>query len=364
MANISTKTFLRLLVYISFYGILSFSSNPIFAQTWYSYQTGNWSSPLSWTTDGGSFPLYVNPTNAVPGATHNVVITSGKVISMDVNNQQVASISVIGTLDILATTGHNFGTISGSGRIKIAGATDNFPAGTATNFADNAVGGTLEINGAGILLTSPHTFNNVVVNMSAVANVAVLKNNWTINGNLTITQGLLQFEDASAPQNRTLTVTRNVAVAANGGIRTANSNNRHEFNLFGDFVNNGTAHFTNRGAANTVAEALDGIVDVNFRSAMQDQQAVCNGDTRFYRIEIDKGTNDRYKVSLSASLAANFSLFGFAQEGHTANTSQLVANNNALGLLNGTVEIGTNVTIPALQTSGSTGNYNISTGAT
>lgn len=313
-----------------------------FGQTWYSYQTGNWSNPLSWTTDGSSFPLYVNPTNAIPGVADNVVITSGKTISLDVSTQQVVSMNVIGTLDVLATTGHNFGTISGSGRIRIAGATDNFPAGTATNFADNAVGGTLEINGTSILLSTPRTFNNVVINMSATANAAVLKSNYTINGDLTITQGLLQFEDATAPANRTVVVNGHVTVGVNGGIRTHNSSNRHEFNLFGDFINDGVSYFTNRTAADYNNEAADGIVDANFRSAARNQQITCNGETRFYRIEIDKGTDDTYIASISASSVANFNLFGRANDPVDNDTD---ANDNALALLAGTVELGDNVTV-------------------
>lgn len=326
-----------------------------YGQTWYSYQSGNWNDPLSWTTDGSLFPLYVNPAPAkVPGIGDNVVITSGKTITMDVNSVVTNSINVIGTLDVAATTGHNFTTISGAGRIKIAGASDNFPAGNATNFVDNAVGGTLEINGAAILLNIARTFNNVVINMSGTGDAAVLKNNYTLNGDLTITRGLLQFENATAPANRTLTVNGHVSVAGNGGIRTFGSNNRHKFNLYGDFTNNGTTYFTNRIAADYNNEATDGIVDVNFLSPSRNQQVACNGETNFYRIEINKGTDDTYKASFAASDPANFNLYGRANIAVDAPSG---TNNNALGLIVGTVEIGPNVNIDQLNTT--TLNYSI-----
>ena len=331
-----------------------------YGTTWYSYQSGNWSDPTTWTTDGSSFPLYVNPApGLIPGPSDDVVIKSGQIVTMDINNAQVNSINVIGTLNVAATTGHQFTDISGTGRIRIAGAVDNFPGGAATNFADVAVGGTLEINGANLVLNVPRTFKNVVVNMNSTSSTVVLKNNLTVNGDLTISQGLFQFEDAAAPANRTLTVNGHTTVAATGGIRVASTNNRHEFDLFGDFVNNGTAYFTNRVTPNYAAEATDGIVDVNFRSSSRDQLVACNGVTRFYRLEINKGSDDTYTVSLSAADPTHFALLGFANQGH-GSVAQLASNVNALGLIFGTVEIGSNVAIPVLSTDG---NYNISVGA-
>lgn len=312
-----------------------------YARTWYSYQSGNWSDPLSWTLDGSVFPLYVNP-GSFPSIGDNVVITSGRTITMDNNNFAIGSINVIGTLDVLATTGHNFNTISGSGRIKIAGSTDNFPGGTATNFADNALGGTVEVNGMGMTLDLAKTFNNMVINMTGATDVATLLNNVVLNGDLTITNGLLRFSDDATAVNRNFTVNGNVTVASTGGIRTGTDNARHEFNLYGNLTNNGTAYFTNRVAANTGAEATDGIVDVNFLSGSRDQQGVCNGVTRFYRIEVNKGVDDTYKASISASSAGNFNLFGAAN--YDINTAS-GANDNAMGLIAGTVELGANVTV-------------------
>jgi len=328
-----------------------------YGRTWYSYQSGNWSNPLTWTLDGGVFPVILNPTNTIPIGSDNVVITSGRIVSMDINNTSITGITVIGTLDVLATTGHSFTTISGTGNIRIAGATDNFPAGTATNFADNAVGGTVEVNGTAISLNAARTFNNMIINMTGSTDVATLLQNITLNGNLTITNGLLRFSNNAAAVNRNFTVNGNVSISITGGIRTGTDNARHEFNLYGDFTNAGTANFTNRVVANTAMEATDGIVDVNFLGAIRNQQVSCNGVTNFYRVEINKGIDDTYRATFTASAAANFNLFGAANyDINTASGSNL----NALGLTFGTVELRANVNVSALNT---TGNYAIYEGA-
>ncbi|PZR28303.1 MAG: hypothetical protein DI538_24935, partial [Azospira oryzae] len=254
---------------------------------WYSYQSGNWDNPTSWTTDGSLFPLLVNPGNAIPGPADNVVITSGRTMIMNVNNVAIQSLSITGTLDLLASSGHNFTSLSGSGRIRMGGTVDNFPSGTVTEFADAAVGGTVEVYGTALSLNQARTFNDLVVNMTGVNDMASLLSNITLNGDLTINNGVLRFGDNVSTVNRTLTVNGDVVVAASGGIRTGTGNNsstRHEFNLYGDFTNNNTAYFTNRTAVNLTAEATDGRVDVNFLSSTQNQTASCNAVTRFYRI--------------------------------------------------------------------------------
>ncbi|HYG20126.1 MAG TPA: hypothetical protein VD816_14410, partial [Ohtaekwangia sp.] len=328
-------------------------------RTWYSYQSGNWTNPTVWTLDGGVFPLYVNPSNEIPGISDNVIITPGRIITANTNGILINSAQVDGTLDLAATTGHNFVTISGIGRIMMSGATDNFPAGDATLFADAAIGGTVEIYGAGTVLSQAHTFNDLEIEMNTAASVTTILNNITLNGDLRILNGLMQFNDNSSTTAKTFTVAGNVTVESSAGIRVGTANARHEFNLHGNFTNDGTALFTNRGAANVGAEATDGIVDVNFVSAVRDQTVLLNNTTNFYRIEINKGVDDTYKVSLTASAVSAFNLFGFANDSH-GSVAQLATNGNALGLIYGTVEVGPNVVIPILS---STGNYNISAGA-
>ncbi|MFP4091804.1 MAG: hypothetical protein ACLFT3_15975, partial [Cyclobacteriaceae bacterium] len=76
-------------------------------RTWYSYQSGNWNNPNAWTLDGGVSPLLVNPGDEYPGTDDHVVITSGRTITMNIDNQTVASMEVTGRLDMAATSGHD-----------------------------------------------------------------------------------------------------------------------------------------------------------------------------------------------------------------------------------------------------------------
>ncbi len=343
-------------------GTLDLTASPVNGlsnRTWYSYQSGNWTTPTSWTLDGGVTPLLVNPSNEIPGISDNVVITSGRTISMNTNNVQINSMEVVGTLNLLASTGHNFITVSGIGRIQTSAATDNLPTASYTLFADASIGGTFEINGTGIALNQARTFKTVEVNLTSTTDIASLEANYTLNGDLRILNGIFRFNNNIAIANRSCTVNGNVTVSSTGGIRTGTAaNTRHEFNLNGNFTNDGTAYFTQRSGAVTAAvvngaEATDGIVDVNLISASRDQSVACNGVTRFYRIEISKGIDETYKATLTASAVANFTLYGKADyninEANAASNPNS-SNLNALGLNFGAVEIGNNVVIPFLNT--------------
>jgi hypothetical protein len=343
-------------------GTINATTSPVSGvanKTWYSYQSGDWNDSGVWTLDGGVFPLYVNPSNQIPSPSDNVIIHPGRIITANISNIQVGNVQVDGTLDFGATTGHNFLTIAGIGRIRLGGAIDNFPSGDASLFADNTIGGTVEIYGAGMSISTSRTFNNLEINMNTGLSMATLLANVTLNGHLNILNGILRFNDNSSTTSKTFTVTGDVSVEASAGIAVGTGNARHEFNLNGDFITDGTCSFTNRVAPNYTAEASDGIVDVNFVNDYADQTVSLNGPTTFYRIEINKGVDYTYKVTLTASAPAYFNLLGYANDGH-GSQAQLTANDNALGLLYGTVEIGTNIIVSNLS---NTGNYNVSAGA-
>ncbi len=311
-------------------GTLNLTTSPVTGvsnRTWYSYQSGNWNDPLAWTLDGGITPLFVNPGNEIPGITDNVVVTSGRTITMNVNNVQINSMQVIGTLDVAATTGHNFVTISGNGRIRLSGSTDNFPAGSTTSFADNSIGGTVEFYGTGKSLTSSRTYNNVEIAMTGTSDQVTMLANQTLNGNLTINNGIFRINDNVTLANLTITIFGNVTVNANGGIRVGNTatTTRHEFNLHGNFANDGgTAYFTNRTAADFTNDDTSGFADFNTINPTRDQSVLCNGETRFSRIEINKGLTNTYKTTISASQVSFFNLFGRAN--FSVDAAQLTTN--------------------------------------
>jgi hypothetical protein len=327
----------------------------------YSYKSGSWDDAGTWTLDPSGMqwlnPDTYSPSTSPTSANDEVVVLSGKTVSVTSNNKVNRSLTVTGTLDLGTTTGHSFSTISGSGLIRLAG--DNFPAGVATGFTSPGQGeGTVEFYGNSRNLSNSRTFYNVNVNMTA-GNTLTLLTDYVINGNLTLASGIFSINNTTAVA-RNITVYGNITVESSGRISTGTGNARHQLNLYGDFTNNGEASFTNRTSAVYGSEAANGIVDVNFLSPDRNQSILCRGITSFYRIEIDKGTDFTYILNIDATDTDYFRLYGFANEGHGA-ASQLTENNNALGLIRGTVRIGNNIDIPVL--SQNAGNYNISEAA-
>ncbi len=328
--------------------------------TWYTLKTGAWNAWETWTLDpSGALPN--NPGHDYPQLTsESVVIKNGKIVTMNLNNIHCASLKVDGSLKLATTTGHQFDNISGTGQILMAA--DNFPAfSDYSEFVDAGQdeGKVVYYGSTSYTLSNSYTFFNMEIDMDAGQTVTLL-NNYTLNGDLTITSGTLQINDNSATANLNLTVKGDVKVETNGLIHTGSANARHQFNFYGDFSNKGEVKFTNRASAAYASEATDGIVDANFLSASKDQSISCDGITNFYRIEINKGSDATYVLNIDASDVANFNLFGYANQSH-GSVAQLTDNANALGLIIGTVRIGSNISIPVLSSSAS--NYNISAGA-
>jgi len=322
----------------------------------YSFNDGNWDDLSRWSLNPS---IYIAPPN-LPGPADRVVIQENKTITVNINNIEASVLEVNhGIIDFQNTTGHVFSTITGlpSGLIRIS--SDNFPLGNISGFADASSGGTVEYYGAGFSLEATRTFRNLVINLNNAASQVVLLSNYTINGNLTISRGELHFGNGSSTISRNLTVYENVTINANGKIRTGTANARHQFSVYGDFTNYGNLQFTNRVAVNFGAEATNGIVDVNFRSAVRDQNMILEGPARFYRIAIEKGLTNTYELYMEAAQASYFELFGYAGQGHPDN-AQLSVNNNAFGLAYGTVRVGPNITIARLNQGG---NYNVSENA-
>jgi hypothetical protein len=344
-------------------GTLDQTNSPVLGQagtTWYTLVSGNWSDPDIWTLDpSGALPN--NPTNSYPqNATDKVVIKTGKTVTMDLLNPTYtfASVTVNGRLDLQSKTGLTFSVIKGTGRILMSD--DVFPSySNADDFIKAGQGeGTVALYGNDFTLNTAHEFYNLEVEMN-VGQTITLTKDLTLNGYFRLESGAFKINDDASTTGLNISVAGDVNILAGAFLSTGTGNARHQFDFYGDLTNNGELRFTNRVAANYTAEATDGIVDANFLNSSSNQDVICNGISNFYRIEIDKGTDKTYVLSIEASAVSNFNLFGYANEGH-ASIAQLTANNNALGLLRGTVKIGNNVNIPVLN---NTGNYNISAAA-
>ncbi|WPP48869.1 T9SS type A sorting domain-containing protein [Catalinimonas niigatensis] len=352
------------------------TGTPLLAKTWYVFQDGNWSDPNTWTTDASTAPLYKNSGGNIPSAADEVIIRSGRTVTIQsiTNNQTVNSIKVDGSLHLTTSTGHNFNTINGSGIIRMAGynpgsgLADNFPAGVTNGnigFADADNGGTLVVYAAAdINLNTARTFRHMRIELINNTSKAILGANLTLNGDLEVRNGGLQFGDGTTT-GRTLSVNGDVLVTNNGSTRvgsisTSTGNATHTFDIKGDFTNNGNVRFTNRADFASVSErrnpsntyyvnsATDGIVDVFFTNDNASQTVSCNSLTYFYRMVIDKGVDDTYKLTLQADHIDYFRLLGYASTNLNSDLRTVAQNTNAFALINGTAEIGSNVEIPVI----------------
>lgn len=318
--------------------------------TYYSYQSGNWSSASTWTTDP-SGTLWVNGSSSVPSAGDRVVILNGRTITTS-TGRTVNSLEIKkgGILDIGTSTGHNFGTVTGEGKLILSSTT--FPSGTFTSFVASG-GGTVEMkNASDFNFTGQFEYNNLILNLSSNTIVATFINSTTltINGDFTVTKGIFQINDASTTA-RTVTVYGDVTVSSNGVIQLGSGNVNHSFYVSGDFTNSGSVDFYEGTSADYSGTnySTSAHADVIFNSSTSDQYLTCNGNSEFYRIEINKGTDQTYVLNIDASSSSNFNLYGRNNQTSYAATPP-IDNQNALGLMTGTVRLGNNITIQTLAT--------------
>jgi len=328
------------------------SNSPVLGKagtTWYALVSGKWDDPNIWTLDpAGALPN--NPGNTYPQlASDNVVIKTGKTITVDYIDINCSGLTVDGRLDIGLTSGHAFTEIKGNGRIIMAA--DNFPAGDATHFNSKGLGeGTVVYNGTGNKFTTNRTYCNLEIRTTNNTDVIQLEANYTLNGDLTIEKGGLKFGNTSTTV-RSLNVNGNVNVNSTGYISVGTGNAFHSLDIKGDFTNYGNVKFTNRNPAyqnwyytNT---ANNGVVNISFSSANSNQKVICNGPTYFYDITIDKGVDQTYVCEISANSTDNFRLLG-QNNGSMSGSGGDRDGTKALRLLSGTAKLKGNIDIPVL----------------
>jgi hypothetical protein len=375
--------------------------------TYYSYQSGNWNLSTTWTTDP-SGTLSVN--QGVPGFFDNVVILNGRTVNVSNNGKQIGSLEIRlgGYLDLASTSGHTFGTVTGQGVLRLS--SGNFPTGTFTAFVA-ATGGTVEyynLNNTSISNVQL-TYNNLIVsNYTGSANAVFLDNvtnpvNYTINGKFDLknnSSGSLTFYFGNPTVSDNLinmTVYGNFTVSAgsnilvnnfasghaipNPGLPGAPSNYGptaianypvHTLYLNGNFTNNGTVRFTGwpSPVANGYYIATNtnngtgtnyGHVQVDFVGA-SNNTVTCNGITDFFRIIVEKGTDQTYTVDVASSNTNNFGLYGPNYQGSNQFNGNpegygIGAYYKALFLHYGTLKLGANINVPSLTEGGQ--DYNL-----
>ncbi|SDB81321.1 beta strand repeat-containing protein [Williamwhitmania taraxaci] len=305
--------------------------------TYFSYQTGNWDVPTTWTSDPGG-TTQVGST--IPGAGDAVVILTSRTVTLPsdiaVANLEV-NINEGGILD-MATYSFTSGlmTLNGSGTLRLASA--SFPTATTNTFVNSGGGTTEYYNATDFTLPAVQTtYNNLRIKAPGV--IATQMNDIILNGDLQVKQGTYRINDNTTAARRQLTINGNVTVDAGASmtVGTGVTNTvtsplniasvsaapfinyydaqSHRVVIKGNFTNNGTVKFTNIAYPifnlfpPTVQDATTGIATVYFQGA-NDNTLTCNNTTIFYNLVLDKGVDQSFSLTVYSSAYPNFRLYG------------------------------------------------------
>ncbi len=318
--------------------------DPTVRTSLYSYQSGDWADPNTWTTDPSGSTL-VSP--IVPGPGDQVVILNGRTVT-SIADRTIGSMTIQegGTLDIGTTTGNDFGAVDGKGTLRLSSV--SFPGGSYSQFV-SSTGGTVEYYnlpaGTNALSATQLTYNNLIVSSSnATSYVLTMPNaNLTLNGNLSISRsstGSPTFNLGSTTGNRTLNVFGNVTVSIGCSLGVASYNGAHNFNIYGNLTVNGNIDLQN-GAA--YANSTSGESIITFLGATSNTVATFGPSAiaDFYDLRVNK--NEGYELFVSASPSSNVAFNG---AGPTVEP------------ISGTLRLGQNINVPRLN-GPSGGNYDL-----
>lgn len=340
-----------------------------FSSTYYSYQSGDWNDPTTWTFDpGGS----TGPVNSVPGNDNPVVILSGRIVTLTadvVSTNHDLTIQQGGILNESTFKFTNTLTaLRGGGTLQLASA--SFPVVTNNTFVTTD-GGTTEYktSGAFDLPAAQDIYYHLTINNNG--QTARQVNNLVINGNLYVSKGVFQINNNSASR-RQLTVKGNVTVensasitvgtgntvtgadapltVADGGVApflNYYNNETHRVVIQGNFINNGTVRFTNQTAPKYDAFTTTGAATVYFQGN-SNNLLTCNGTTDFYNLIVDKGSDQTFTLTVYSTSYAYFRLFG-ANNARIANSTNANPDvKKALWVRNGTLVLQGLTVIPSL----------------
>ena len=340
-------------------------------ETIYSYQTGDWNTASTWTSDPSGT---LQTGNTVPGLDNKVVILSGRTVSLsgDISTQGLdIDIEAGGFLNMSANRFTNtLAALSGQGTLQLASV--NFPNALINTFV-NAGGGTTEYNNTAnfTLPATQANYNNLTINTSGP--VATELSNMNLFGSLNIKSGTFRINDNVSVNKLTLTVNGDVTVNNGAFITVGNGVTNpaigavttggiapfinyytyfHTVIIKGNFKNDGSVRFTNltypvyNAFPPTVAGATSGAASVYFQGPT-DNTLTCNGTTDFYNLILDKGTDQTYKLTILSLDYNRFRLFGantLAGEGAGSNANL----RKALWIRNGTLVLEGSLIIPSL----------------
>lgn len=342
--------------------------------TLYSYKTGNWGESDTWTLEStGSVPN--NPDGLTPNRKTDVVILQGDVISTasadGISARSVTLKHESSKLEIKAaclSENIKINNLSGEGVLRIEGRGD-FPIGIKNPDKFMAAnGGTTEFYGTPT--TSPFTlqqmkFNNLKINFD-VSNIVMQMHRdstlLTINGNLEIDNGKLEFtkNGQTIDVKKKITIERDGEIGIGASITTGNKTNYVTLQVGGDLINNGNLKLTRRyygGYTQALAEkdeGADGRGILRFVGECDARFECRNKETNISQLVIDKGTGQKYVVTLDVDQKEHFGLTGRANEvgagfDNQDNPPQIL---KPLWIKNGTLELTGDVHFKSLSQGG------------
>ena len=342
----------------------------------YSYRSGNWNDPFTWTSDP-SGTLQIG--NEIPGDAAKVIILTDRTVTLTQDVTQSGLSVTLTPGSFLDMSSYRFtsalSSLSGQGTLRLSSV--SFPVTTTNSFVDAGGGTTEYYNSSSFTLSaSQAVYNNLVINTSGAT--ATQLSGLTLNGSLHVRSGVFRINDNSSTSKLTLIVGGDVTVENGASVSVGNGvtnttiggtggtapylnyyQNFHTVRISGDFTNNGTVRFTNlnyplyNAFPPTTSGATSGAATVYFEGAT-DNILTCNGVTDFYNLVVNKGTDQTYSLTVSSTAYTNFRLFGANNqdaESVTGNPSM----RKALWIYAGTLVLKGNVFIPSL-TEGTTAN--------
>ena len=272
--------------------------------TFYSYQDGNWEDANSWTTDPTGF-TQIPVGGQIPGSTSSVTILNGRTITIPTGDAVTKTLTSLGiesgaTLDITNTTGHDFGVVSGEGLLKLNSVT--IPTGSFASFVSSS-GGTIEYYDlTGTLPSGLSTYNNLLITNSTVSDYTItLGSDISLNGDFELSRtstGTITYQIGNSTTVRSFTVEGDVLIN-DATITVATNNATHTVIWKGDVTNtDGIIDFVNgTGEAN-----------VYFQGSSSNTLQLGGTLNQFYFIELDKGTDQTYILTVDADAGSNFTI--------------------------------------------------------
>ena len=232
---------------------------------------GNWDNLNTWSTDSHAGLAASSIPSGQP-----VIIASGHTVATNGSYRNAYSVALGGTLDLAGTTGHDFGIVTGTGKIKLAPSVSGnfvFPAGDFTTFTSTS-GGTIELNNSTGTTFFPTLtiYNNLILSgngtkrmndanitlngnltngsgstfLASTVNKLILSGNWINDGTFTPNDGNIEFNGNTTILGSSNTTFKNMTILS-GKVLTGKLSSG--FDVAGNWINNGTFN-PNSGTVN------------------------------------------------------------------------------------------------------------------